>query len=146
MRNNLQLQVKASITKGAGVNVSCTDAQTQTDETCIAELRSATLNAGSNPTPAPKLPLSGMAQIKMGAVSSTSAQPRPAETKSTPRPAETKSAPRAKGKIDTGRTSKESDDPIKTHNRYGAFNEDDMDAEVSPTSPRKGLISRIPTT
>ena len=46
----------------------------------------------------------------------------------------------------TGRTAKGSDDPIKTHNRYGAFNEDDMDTEVSPTSPRKGLISRIPTT
>ena len=70
----------ASITKGAGVHVSCTDAQTQTDETCIAELRSATSNAGSKPTPAPKPPLSGMAQIEMGAVPSTSAQPKPAET------------------------------------------------------------------
>ena len=28
----------ASITKVAGVHVSCTDAQTQTDETCITEL------------------------------------------------------------------------------------------------------------
>ena len=54
----------ASITKVAGVHVSCTDAQTQTDETYIAELKSATSNAGSKPTLAP--PLSGMAQIKMG--------------------------------------------------------------------------------
>ena len=125
------MQLQASITKGAGVHVSCTDAQTQTDETCIAELKTATSNAGSKPTPAP--PLSGMAQIKMGVVQSTSTQPKPAETKS---------APKAK---DTGRTAKGSDDPIKTHNRYGAFNENDMDTEVSPTGPLKGLISRIPT-
>ena len=63
-----------SITKVAGVHVSYTDAQTQTDETCIAELKSATSNAGSVPTLAP--PLSGMAQIKMGVVPSTSKQPK----------------------------------------------------------------------
>ena len=136
----------ASITKVAGVHVSCTDAQTQTDEMCIAELKSATANSGSTPTPAPKPPLSGMAQIKMGVVPSTSTQPKPAETKSAPKPAKTKSAPKAKDKVDTGRTAKGSDDPIKTHNRYGTFNEDDMNTEVSPTSPRKGLISRVPTT
>ena len=134
----------ASITKVAGVHVSCTDAQTQTDETCIAELKSATSNAGSKPTLAP--PLSGMAQIKMGVVPSTSTQPNPAETKSTPKPAETKSAPNAKDKVDTGRTAKGSDDPIKTHNRYGAFNEDDMETEVTPSSPRRSIITRIPTT
>ena len=76
----------ASITKVSGVHVSCTDAQTQTDETCIAELKSATSNAGSKPTLAP--PLSGMAQIKMGVVPSTLTQPKLAETKSTPKPAE----------------------------------------------------------
>ena len=112
-------------------------------ETCIAELKSATSNAGSKPTLAP--PLSGMAQIKMGVVPSTSTQPKPAETKSTPKPAETKSAPRAKDKVDVGKTAKGSDDPIKTHNRYGAFNEDDMETEVSPSSPRKHLTARIPT-
>ena len=125
----------ASITKVASVHVSCTDAQTQTDETCIAELKSATSNAGSKPTLAP--PLSGMAQIKMGVVPSTSTQPNPAETKS---------APNTKDKVDTGRTAKGSDDPIKTHNRYGAFNEDDMETEVTPSSPRRGIITRIPTT
>ena len=134
----------ASITKVAGVHVSCTDAQTQKDETCIAELKSATSNAGSKPTLAP--PLSGMAQIKMGVVPSTSTQPNPAETKSTPKPAETKSAPNTKDKVDTGRTVKESDDPIKTHNRHGAFNEDDMETEITPSSPRRGIITRIPTT
>ena len=91
-----------------------------------------------------------MAQIKMGVVPSTSSQPEPAETKSAPKLAETKSkkksAPKAKDKVDTGRTAKGSDDPIKTRNRYGAFNEDYMETEVSPSSPRKGLISRIPTT
>ena len=87
-----------------------------------------------------------MAQIKMGVVPSTSTQPNPAETKSTPKPAETKSAPNAKDKVDTGRTAKGSDDPIKTHNRYGAFNEDDMETEVTPSSPRRGIITRIPTT
>ena len=87
-----------------------------------------------------------MAQIKMGVVPSTSTQPKPAETKSTPKPAETKSAPKAKDKVDTGRTAKGSDDPIKTHNRYCPFNEDDMETEVSPSSPRKGFIARIPTT
>ena len=87
-----------------------------------------------------------MAQITMGVVPKTSTQPKPAETKSVPKTAETKSASKAKDKADTGRTAKGSDDPIQTHNRYGAFNEDDMDTEVSPTSPRKGLISRIPTT
>ena len=90
--------------------------------------------------------MSGIAQIKMGVFRSTSTQPKPAETKTAPKPAETKSAPKAKDKVDTGRTAKGSDDPFKTHNRYGTFNEDDMDTEVSPTSPRKGLISRIPTT
>ena len=69
----------ASITKVAGVHVSCTDAQTQTDETCIAELKSATSNAGSKPTLTP--PLSGMAQIKMGVVPSTSTQPAPCRTR-----------------------------------------------------------------
>ena len=78
-----------------------------------------------------------MAQIKMGVVPSTSTQPNPAETKS---------APKAKDNFDTGRTAKGSDDPIKTHNRYGAFYEDDMETEVSPSSPRKGIIARIPTT
>ena len=73
----------ASITKGAGVHVSCTDAQMQTDETCIAELKSATSNAVSKPTPAP--PLSGMAHIKMGVVPSTSTRPKPAETKTAPK-------------------------------------------------------------
>ena len=77
-----------------------------------------------------------MAQIKMGVVPSTSTQPKPAETKS---------APKAKDKVDTGRTAKGSDDPIKTHNRYSAFNEDDMETEVSPSCPRKGIIARIPT-
>ena len=78
-----------------------------------------------------------MAQIKMGVVPSTSTQPKPAETKSMPKPAETKSAPKEKDKVDTGRTAKGSDDPIKTHNRYGAFNKDDMETEVAPSSPRK---------
>ena len=77
--------------------------------------------------------MSGMAQIKMGIVPSTSAQPKPAETKS---------AAKAKDKVDTGRTAKGSDDPIKTHNRYGAVNEDDVETEVSPSSPRKGIIAR----
>ena len=58
-----------------------------------------------------------MAQIKMGVVPSTSTQPKSAETKS---------VPKAKDKVDTGRTAKGSDDPIKTHNRYGAFNDDDI--------------------
>ena len=87
-----------------------------------------------------------MTQIKMGVVPSTSTQPNPAETKSTPKSAETKSAPNAKDKVDTGRTAKGLDDPIKTHNRYGAFNEDDMETEVTPSSPRRGIITRIPTT
>ena len=87
-----------------------------------------------------------MAQIKMGVVLSTSTQPKLAETKSTLKPAETKSAPKAKDKVDTDRTAKGSDDPIKTRNRYGAFKEDDMETEVSPSSPREGLIARIPTT
>ena len=56
----------------------------------------------------------------MGVVQSTSTQPKPAETKS---------APNAKDKADTGRTAKGSDDPIKTQNRYGAFNEDDMETD-----------------
>ena len=60
----------ASTTKVAGVLVSCTDAQTQTHETCIAKLKSATSKAGNKPTLAP--PLSGMAQIKMGVVPSNS--------------------------------------------------------------------------
>ena len=57
-----------------------------------------------------------MAQITMGVVPSASTKPNPSETKS---------APKVKDKVDTGRTAKGSDDPIKTHNRYGAFNEDD---------------------
>ena len=87
-----------------------------------------------------------MAQIKMSVVPSTSTQPKPTETKCTPKSAETKSAPKAKDKVDIGRTTKGSDDPIKTHNRYGAFDEDDMETEVSPSSPPKGLIAKIPTT
>ena len=73
-----------------------------------------------------------MAQIKMGVIPSTSTQPKPAETSQMTQ-------------VDTDRTAEGSDDPIKTHNRYGAFNEDDMETEISPSSPRKDIITRIPT-
>ncbi|MEW8548145.1 MAG: hypothetical protein AB2693_31970 [Candidatus Thiodiazotropha sp.] len=129
----------ASITKGAGVHVSLVDAQSQTDESYIAELK-AKASVEANKTPPPNPPLTGMTKIVTEAFQ-RHAQRRPSE--SAEKNAEVKSS--SKDKIDTGRTSKGSDDPIKTHNRYGAFDEDEMDTEIAPPSPRKVVIPRLPT-
>ena len=51
-----------------------------------------------------------------------------------------------KHKIDTGRVSKGSDDPIKSHNVFDVLNEAGMEAETTPASPRKGQIAGLPKT
>lgn len=52
-----------------------TDAQTQTDKTCIAELKSASSKEEGKQTPRPKPPVSKMAQIFTEALQSTSVHP-----------------------------------------------------------------------
>ena len=141
----------ASITKGAGKHVECIDAQTQTDETYNVQLKTAAsgadpppkptqnagggpppahqINAGGKPRPAPKPPSTSL--FKEGATASSSGQSKPDQ----------KNAPKLK--IDTGRVSKGSDDPIKSHNVFDVLNEEGMEA---PASPGKGQIARLPIT
>ena len=145
----------ASITKGAGKHVECIDAQTQTDETYNVQLKTTAsggdptpspgqnadggpppphqTNAGGKPRPAPKPPLTPL--FKEGATASSSGQSKPTDQKNAP-----------KLKIDTGRVSKGSDDPIKSLNVFDVLNEEGMEAETTPASPRKGQIARLPIT
>ena len=58
----------ASITQGAGVHGTCTDVQTQTDETCIAKLESASSADEGKQIIASEPPASRMAQIVTDAV------------------------------------------------------------------------------
>ena len=52
------------------------------------------------------------------------------------KPTDQKNAPKLK--IDTCRVSKRSDDPIKSHNVFDVLNEEGMEVETTPASPRKG--------
>ena len=145
----------ASITKGAGKHVECIDAQTQTDETYNVQLKTKAsggdppprpgqnagggpppahqINAGGKPRPAPKPPSTSL--FKEGATACSSGQSNPTDQKNAP-----------KLKIDTGRVSKGSDDPIKSHSVFDVLNEEGMEAETTPASPRKGQIARLPIT
>ena len=144
----------ASITKGAGVHVKCTDAQTQTYNVQLTSTASGgdpppqprqkagggpppahKTNAGDKPRPAPKPPSSLFESHKDGAAAGSSARSRPTDQKNAP-----------KQKIDTGRVSKGSDDPIKSHNVFDVLSEEGMEAETTPASPRKGQIARLPIT
>ena len=144
----------AIITKGAGKHVECIDAQTQTDETYNAQLKTTAsggdppprpgqnagggpppahqTNSGGKPRPVPKPPTS---LFKEGTTASSSGQSKSTDQKNA-----------QKLKIDTGRVSKGSDDPIKTHNVFDVLNEEGMEAETTPASPRKGQIARLPIT
>ena len=53
-----------------------------------------------------------------------------------------KNAPKLK--LDTGRVSKESDDPLKSHYVFDVLSEEGMEAGTTPASPRKGQIARLP--
>ena len=147
----------ASITKGAGVHVKCTDAQTQTDETYNVQTTSTASGgdpppqrgqkagggpppahktiAGDKPRPAPKPPSTLFESLIDGTAAGSSGRSKPTDQKNAPTQ-----------KIDTGRVSKGSDDPIKSHNVFGVLNEEGMEAETTPVSPRKGQIARLPIT
>ena len=73
-------------------------------------------NAGGKPCPAP----------------SSAGQSRSTDQKNAP-----------KLKIDTGKISKGSDDPIKSHNVFDVLNEEGMEAETTPASPGKGQVARL---
>ena len=90
-------------------------------------------NAGGKPRPAPKPPSTLL--FKEGATANSSGQSKPTDQKNAP-----------KLKIDTGRVSKESDDPIKSHNVFDVLNKEGMEAVTTPASPRKGQIARLPIT
>ena len=49
-------------------------------------------------------------------------------------------------KNDTGRVSKGSGDPIKSHNVFDVLSEEGMEAETTPVSPRKGQLARLSIT
>ena len=145
----------ASITKGAGKHVECINAQTQTYETYNVQLKTTAsggdplprpgqnvgdgpppahqTNAGGKPRPAPKSPSTSL--FKEGAPASSSGQSNLTDQKNAPTL-----------KIDTGRVSKGSDDPIKSHNVFDVLNEEGMEGETTPASPRKGQIARLPIT
>ncbi|MCU7858551.1 MAG: hypothetical protein KZQ86_01700 [Candidatus Thiodiazotropha sp. (ex Lucinoma kastoroae)] len=159
----------ASITKTAGVTVSCVDAQTQTDPVFMVDPpKTSSYNVTSTDTSSE--PVSMIGKIKADILAENKAKnkspnapgPKPtakeilsnkAKNKSSNAPGPKPTA-KEKKKLDSGRQPKGSQDPIKLHNKYDSL-EDDMDAEESapshmdaeesaPSLP-KGTLSRVPT-
>ena len=143
----------ASITRTAGVTVSCVDAATQTDPVLIiAAAQSLSYNiasteafANSQREKSDKLTqkeqekqqkadkkLKQNIRDLLGKAKNNSAR--------TPDP---KQRGKEKSVPKTDRQPKGSDDPIRQHNRF--YTLEDMEAEESPSRIPKGAINRIPT-
>ena len=121
----------ASITKTAGVTVSCVDAATQTDPVLItAAPQSSSYNAASTET----------STTSQRDTSETLVKPKKNNTARTPDPKQ-----RGKGKAitNTDRQPKGSDDPIWQHNRFSTL--EDMEAEESLSCIPKGTLNRFPS-
>ena len=144
----------ASITKTAGVTVSCVDAATQTDPVLItAAPQSSSYNAALTEASASTQkdmsePLSQKEKQKQDKadkklkqlIRETFPKPKlntPARTPGPKQRGKEKSVPK------TDRQPKGSDDQIRQHNRFSTL--DMMEAEESPSCIPKGTIMRLPT-
>ena len=144
----------ASITKTAGVTVSCVDAATQTDPVLItAAPQSSSYNAAPTEASASTQkdmsePLSQKDEQKQEKadkklkqlIRDTLPKPRRNTPARTPDP---KQRGKEKSVPNTNRQPKGSDDPIRQHNGFSTF--DMMKAEESPSCIPKGTIMRLPT-
>ena len=144
----------ASITKTAGVTVSCVDAATQTDPVLItAAPQSSSYNAASTEASASTQkdmsePLTQKEKQKQDKadkklkqlIRETLPKPRRNTQARTPDP---KQRGKEKSVQNTDRQPKGSDDPIRQHNRFSTL--EDMEAEESPSCVPNGTIVRLPT-
>ena len=146
----------ASITKTAGVTVSCVDAATQTEPVLItAAPQSSSYNAASTEASASSQrdtsgTLTQKEKQKQEKADKKLKQlicdtlPKPKRNTST-RTLDPKQRGREKSVPNTDRQPKGSDDPIRQHNRFSTL-EVMMEAEESPSCIPKGTLNRIPTT
>ena len=144
----------ASITKTAGVTVSCVDAATQIDPVLItAAPQSSSYNAASTEASASTQndisePLTQKEKQKQDKadkklkqlIRETLPKPRRNTQARTPDP---KQRGKEKSVQNTDRQPKGSDDPNRQHNRFSTL--EDMEAEESPSCVPKGTIVRLPT-
>ncbi|MES9994362.1 MAG: hypothetical protein ABW098_20625 [Candidatus Thiodiazotropha sp.] len=139
----------ASITKAAGATVSLVDAMTQTDPVLITPApQSSSYNTASTEASAEEK-LSQKEKAKQQKadkklekiVRDTIVKKDKNKQNSSDRPPDPKS--RGKEKHESDREPKGSNDPIRQHNRWSAF--EDMDAEESPSCLPRGTLNRIPT-
>ena len=144
----------ASITKTAGVTVSCVDAATQTDPVLItAAPQSSSYNAASNEASASsqKDTSETLTQKEKQKQEKADKKLKQLIRETLPKPKRNSSArtpdPKQRGKEksvpNTDRQPKGSDDPIRQHNRFSTL--EDMEAEESPSCVPKGTIVRLPT-
>ncbi|MEW8544157.1 MAG: hypothetical protein AB2693_11540 [Candidatus Thiodiazotropha sp.] len=138
----------ASITKTASVTVSCVDAATQTDPVLITPApQSSSYNAASQASTEDHLSQKEQAKQQKAdkklekIVRDTIVKNDKNKQNSSDRPPDPKS--RGKEKLQSDREPKGSNDPIRQHNRWSAF--EDMDAEESPSCLPRGTLNRIPT-
>ena len=143
----------ASITKTAGVTVSCVDAATQTDPVLITGApQSSSYNAASTEASADSQrdtseTLSQKEKRKAEKadrklkqnIRDLLAKPKTTNSARSPDPKK-----RGKEKPVTDRQPKGSNDPIRQHNRFSSL-EVMMEAEESPSCIPKGTLNRIPT-
>ena len=144
----------ASITKTAGVTVSCVDAATQTDPVLItAAPQSSSYNTASTESSASSQrdtseTLSQKEKQKQEKADKKLKQliretlPKPKRNTSVRTP-DPKQRGKEKSVQNTDRQPKGSDDPIRQHNRFSTL--EDMEAEESPSCIPKGTLNRIST-
>ena len=144
----------ASITRTAGVTVSCVDAAPQTDPVLItAAPQSSSYNAASTEISTTSQrdtsePLSQKEKEKQEKadrklkqlIRETLVKPKKNNTARTPEP---KQRGKEKAITDTGKQPKGSDDQIRQHNRFSTL--EDMEAEESPSCIPNGTLNRLPT-
>ena len=143
----------ASITKTAGVTISCVDAATQTDPVLItAAPQSSSYNIASSEAPANLEDTSEtLSQKEKDKQEKADRKLKQLIRDTLPKPKRNSSAktpdPKQRGKEkavpNTDRQPKGSDDPIRQHNRFSSL--EDMEAEESPSCVPKGTIVRLPT-
>ena len=145
----------ASITKTAGVTVSCVDAATQTDPVLItAAPQSSSYNSASTAatTSSQRDMSEPMSQKEKQRQEKADKKLKQLIRDTLPKPQKNNSGrspdPKQRGKEKsvklTDRQPKGSDNPIRQHNRFSTL--EDMEAEESPSCIPKGTLTRVPTT
>ena len=149
----------ASIIRSAGTQVKLVDAMTQTDETYDVQIKThqnpggdapsgtnqtaggkaSPAQAGGKPPPAQNPPSNKTAgKPPTGGKPPTAGGKPPAP----PKPL----SPKDRRKLLSERVPKGADDPVRTDNYYDCLEETSMEADVTPPSPRKVHLPRIPNT